>query len=132
VTLVADSSVVLVVLLNEGEHGPWAEHILASDVIAAPHHLNAEVAGVLRRHTLAGDISDEGATAAYARLLAMDFELHGFEPYAARIWELRHTVIIKDAWFVATAESLGVLLATVDFRLTRAPGPRCRFLTPPP
>jgi len=33
--------------------------------------------------------------------------------------------------YLALAESLAVPLATLDGRLTRAPGPRCRFLGPP-
>lgn len=130
-TLVVDSSVFLAVLLDQGPEAAWAEALLSSDGIAVPHHIHSEVAAVLRRRTLAGHISDEAASIAYSTLLAMEFELHGFEPYAERIWQLRHTVIIKDAWFVALAENLGVPLATLDYRLTRAPGPRCRFVTPP-
>ena len=130
-TLVADSSLVLAAILNESTQTAWSQAMLASDRIAAPDHLHAEVAGVLRRHTLAGELSDSDASVAYATLLSMPFELYGYEPYALRIWELRHTVIIKDAWFVAVAEALDVPLATLDLRLTRAPGPRCRFLTPP-
>ena len=130
-TVIADSSVVVTVLLQRGPDSLWAEELLGTEAIAAPSILHAEVAGVLRRRTLAGEISDLGATTSYARLLAMPVELHEYGPYAARIWELRHTVIIKDAWFVALAEALDVPLATLDRRLTRAPGPRCRFLTPP-
>jgi predicted nucleic acid-binding protein len=33
--------------------------------------------------------------------------------------------------YVAVAESLGVVLATLDERLGRAPGPRCAFVIPP-
>ncbi len=36
-----------------------------------------------------------------------------------------------DACYVALAELLGAPLVTLDRRLTRAPGPRCVFLTPP-
>ena len=35
-----------------------------------------------------------------------------------------------DAWYVALAEALGSDLATLDERLVKADGPRCRFLTP--
>jgi len=131
-TLVVDSSVVLAALLSEGADGAWAESLLASEVLVAPHQLHAEVAGVLRRRTLAGEITDVTGSAAHAALLAMSFDLYSYEAYAPRIWQLRHTVTIKDAWYVAIAESLGVSLATLDLRLTRAPGPRCEFLTPPP
>ena len=36
-----------------------------------------------------------------------------------------------DSWYIALAEVLEEPLATCDLRLTRVPGPRCRFLTPP-
>jgi|GEM_PF-6387736 hypothetical protein len=36
-----------------------------------------------------------------------------------------------DAWYVALAESLGATLATVDMKLSAAPGPRCAFVTVP-
>jgi predicted nucleic acid-binding protein len=131
VTLVADSSVVVAALVQRGSEATWAEEVLSSDSIAAPAVLHSEVATVLRRRMLAGEMSDDLATGAYIRLLAQTFDLHDYEPLATRIWELRHTVTIKDAWFVALAESLNAPLATLDLRLTRAPGPRCRFLTPP-
>lgn len=35
-----------------------------------------------------------------------------------------------DAWYVAVAEASGAPLATLDVRLSRAPGPRCDFLVP--
>ena len=35
-----------------------------------------------------------------------------------------------DAWYVAAAEALGLPLATLDRRLSRAAGPSCRFLVP--
>lgn len=63
-------------------------------------------------------------------LLRLDIELFPFEPIAARIWQLRHNLTCYDAWYVAVAETLGLPLATLDGRLSRAPGPTCRFLLP--
>lgn len=54
-----------------------------------------------------------------------------YEPFAERVWELRPTVTPYDAWYVALAESLNARLATLDLRLSRAPGPRCGFVLPP-
>ena len=53
-----------------------------------------------------------------------------FEPFAARAWALRATVTSYDAWYVAVAEAIATPLATLDLRLARAAGPRCRFQTP--
>ncbi len=54
-----------------------------------------------------------------------------YEPFADRVWQLRHSVTPYDAWYVAIAEAFEVPLATLDHRLANAPGPRCSFSTPP-
>ena len=63
--------------------------------------------------------------------MELDLEPFPFEPFAARIWELRHTLTSYDAWYVAVAEALSVPLATLDVPLSTASGPVCEFLTPP-
>ncbi len=68
---------------------------------------------------------------AHADLLALRVELFAYEPFASRVWELRENVTAYDAWYVALAESLATTLATVDLKLSCAPGPRCSFATPP-
>ncbi len=129
-TLVADASVVAAALVDSGPDGTWAERILESDDLAAPHLMPAEVANILRRAFLAGEISDDTASLAYADLLALDVELFPYEPFAERVWDLRANVTAYDAWYVAVAETLGARLATLDTRLSRASGPRCRFAIP--
>ncbi len=79
----------------------------------------------------AGDVSDDIASLAHADLLAVGVELFPYEMLADRIWELRNAVTTYDGWSVALAESLKVPVATIDARLARAPGPRCRFIGPP-
>ena len=80
---------------------------------------------------LAGDVSDDIASLAHADLVALTVELFSYDVLAERIWELRGAVTAYDGWYVALAESLKVPLATLDDRLTRAPGPRCSFIGPP-
>jgi len=99
--------------------------------LVAPQHLKAEVASGLRRAALGGRLSADTATTAHDELLLLQVELVPYEPLARRIWELRATVSVYDAWYVALAESLGTPCATLDRRLARAPGPRCEFLLPP-
>ncbi len=130
-TAVADASVIVAALVDDGPAGRWAEELLASTPLAAPHLLPVEAANVLRRAALAGDISDDVASLAHADLVALPVDLFPYEQFAGRIWELRGSVTAYDAWYVALAESLDVPLATLDGRLARAPGPRCRFLGPP-
>lgn len=90
-----------------------------------------EVASVLRRAELARDLSPDIASLAYADLLDLPADLFPYEPFADRVWELRHTVTAYDAWYIALAESLDTTLFTLDRRLEAAPGPTCHFDTPP-
>jgi predicted nucleic acid-binding protein len=130
VTLVIDSSVVVAALVDSGRAGTWADRLLATDDLAAPHLMPVEVANVLRRAAAAGEISPDTAALAHADLLSLPVELFGYEPFATRVWELRENVTAYDGWYVALAESLGGRLATLDPRLAKAPGPRCDFTTP--
>lgn len=89
-----------------------------------------EVTNILRRLERAEQISTEVANAAFEDLTDLQLELFTFDPFAHRVWELRHTVTSHDAWYVALAEALKAPLATLDAKLTRATGVRCRFLVP--
>jgi predicted nucleic acid-binding protein len=131
VTAVVDASVVVAALIDDGPAGRWAEELLASTPLAAPHLMPVEAANILRRAALAGDVSDDIASLAHADLLAVGVELFPYELLAERIWELRGAVTAYDGWYVALAESLKAPLATLDARLARAPGPRCKFVGPP-
>jgi predicted nucleic acid-binding protein len=129
-TLVIDSGLVVAALVDSGQVGTWADHLLTTDDLASPHLMPAEVANVLRRAAMAGEISADTASLAHADLLSLRVELFAYEPFATRVWELRETVTASDGWYVALAESLGARLATLDLRLTKATGPRCAFATP--
>jgi predicted nucleic acid-binding protein len=63
--------------------------------------------------------------------MQLPIELFPFEPFAGRIWELRHSVTSYDAWYVAIAEALDLPLATLDGPLSRSAGVHCQFLIPP-
>jgi predicted nucleic acid-binding protein len=133
VTLVIDASMVVAALIDSGTDGRWGESLLTSDSLAAPHLLTAEASNILRRSALAGALSAEQASLAYSDLLDLRVELFPYAPFATRIWGLRDNVTCYDAWYVALAEALNAPLATLDLRLAKASGPRCRFLvsTPP-
>ena len=128
-TLVVDASMLVAALVDSGADGRWAESLLASDSLAAPHLIMAEAANILRRSAVIGAISVEQASLAHADLLDLRVELFPYAPFAPRIWELRENVTCYDAWYVAIAEALNASLATLDVRLAKAPGPRCRFMT---
>jgi predicted nucleic acid-binding protein len=129
-SVVIDSSVVVAALLDTGEHGAWAEKILGQGDLYAPELLRVESANVLRRLERGKEITEQEANAAFEELMELNVELHEFEPFSERVWELRHNVTSYDGWYVALAEALNLPLATLDGRLVRAEGPKCRFLTP--
>jgi predicted nucleic acid-binding protein len=132
VTLVLDASVVVAALVDTGTVGSWAESLLVSDDLAAPHLMPVEVANTLRRAVRAGDLSEEAASLAHADLTDLRVQFAPYEIVAERVWELRHTISAYDAWYVALAEELEATLATVDRALRRASGPRCNFAVPEP
>jgi predicted nucleic acid-binding protein len=130
VSAVVDSSVVIAAILDTGAKGAWSEGILKRGDLYAPQILRVEATNVLRRLERSKGISGQEANAAFEDLIDLEVELHAFEPFAERIWELHHNVTSYDAWYVALAEALDLPLATLDGRLTKADGPKCRFLTP--
>ncbi len=130
-TLVVDASVLVAALTDSSGVGRWAEQMLGSGPLAAPHLLPVETAEVLRRAALAGGISADVASLAHDDLASLRLELFSYSPFGSRVWELRANVTAYDAWYVALAESLDAPLVTLDRRMARASGPRCTFRLPP-
>jgi predicted nucleic acid-binding protein len=128
--MVVDSSVLVAALVDTGAGGDWAERMLVSGPLIGPELVRVEATNVLRRLEIAKVIPWPEANAAFEDLMLLELELLPFEPFAARVWELRHSVTSHDAWYVAVAEAYDLPLATLDGKLCKAAGPRCRFLTP--
>ncbi len=129
-SIVIDSSIVVAALVDTGADGDWAEAILAGGSLHAPELVHAEATNILRRLERANLITTPEANAAQDDLMQLDIELFPFEPFAGRIWELRHNVTSYDAWYVALAESLDLPLATLDAHLSRSHRVTCKFLMP--
>ena len=130
-TIVVDSSVMVAALIDGGSVGEWAEEVLMSGPLAAPHLMPVEAANILRRSASAGEISTDVASLAHQDLMSLPIELFPYSLCASRVWELRSTVTAYDAWYVALAETIGARLATLDLRLSRCTGTRCEFALPP-
>lgn len=129
-SVVVDASVIVAALIDTGPDGVWAEEIIDDQVLYAPELVRVEVTNVLRRLELAKEITTAEANGAQEDLTQLEIEQFPFEPFSGRIWELRHTVTGYDAWYVAVAEELGYPLATLDRRLAKTVGSKCKFLTP--
>lgn len=129
-SIVVDSSVLVAALIDAGPPGSWAEDILASGSLHAPELVRAEATNVLRRLERAKRINTAEANAAQDDLMQLDLELFAFDPFADRVWELRHTMTSYDAWYVAVAEALHLPLATLDEKLAKASRANCEVITP--
>lgn len=123
--LVIDASS-LYEVLTDGRHGGAVRTRLGEDDDhAAPHIIDAEVMGVLRRDAMRGDLDLTSARLAILGLRDWRGQRFGHTALLERAWELRANVRGWDALYVALAEALGATLITLDRRLSRAPGLRC-------
>ncbi len=119
--IVVDASALLEVVL----HTPRGEAIEARlfdglESLHSPHLLDVEVAQVIRRFEMAGEI--EAARAQEALDDFVDFPIrrhpHGF--LLKRVWSLRANMTAYDAAYIALAEILEATFMTHDRRLAVA------------
>jgi predicted nucleic acid-binding protein len=123
--IVVDASVLTVALGDDEVDGRTARARIHGESLAAPELIDLEVASVLRRRVAAGSMSAERARLALADLTELPMQRASHRPLLSRCWELRQTVTVYDAAYVALAEMLQVVLLTADSRLSRAPGVQC-------
>jgi predicted nucleic acid-binding protein len=121
---------VVAALVDSGAVGAWAEGLIAAGGLFAPHVMPFEVANVLRRVELAGDVSAETAALAHDDLRQLTVRLVDYQPLVDRVWEVRSRASAYDASYVALAELLDVPLATLDVKLSRTPNVGCAFVIP--
>ncbi len=123
--IVADASVLVPALVDEGGAGALArERLLASDV-HVPELADVEVLSVVRGAVLAGRLSPGRGAVALQDWSDLAVERHPHLPLLPRAWQLRDAVSAYDAQYVALAELLDARLLTAEGRLSRAPGLRC-------
>lgn len=121
--IVLDASAAIEVL----RRGPAAEALEArlfssGAGVHAPHLIDLEVAQVLRRRVLSGQMTAGHGAAALGVWRGFPVERHGHDGLLARVWSLRDTMTAYDAAYVALAEGLGAVLLTTDAKLARTPG----------
>ncbi|MGH8673375.1 MAG: type II toxin-antitoxin system VapC family toxin, partial [Burkholderiales bacterium] len=91
-----------------------------------PHLLDVEVAQVLRRYALAGEVETERCRAALADLAGLPLTRYPHDFPMPRVWDLRGNLSAYDAVYIALAEALDAPLLTRDRRLANAPAHRAR------
>ncbi|MDN5918642.1 MAG: type II toxin-antitoxin system VapC family toxin [Pseudonocardia sp.] len=92
----------------------------------APHLIGVEVAQVVRRYVMVGEISAVRGEQALTDLADLDVAHHPHEPLLPAMWRLRSDLTAYDASYVALAETLDQPLVTLDARIAGAPGHRAR------
>ena len=130
---VLDASVVVDALVVTGPAGDLGRAELRKlSELQVPAIFTAEVMSALRSLVHRQALSPIRAMTAVSEILSVKIVQYPFEPFARRAWELRDSLTVYDAWYVALAECLETELITADKRLADAAGPRCpvRYLDP--
>ncbi len=128
--IVVDASCLYEVLVDTPNADTIRERLSQDPDQAAPHVVDIEVFGLIRRDYLAGTLDDTTAALAVDDLRSWPADRFGHRALLERAWELRHTVRGWDAAYVALAEALGATLLTLDRRLASAAGPTCPIDVP--
>lgn len=120
--IVVDASAIVEFVARQPVNRDLARRILGGHELHAPHLLDVEVTHVLRRFVSRRELSSDRASD--ARIDAADLRITRYPhvPLLGRAWELRDSLGVYDAVYVALAELLEAPLVTCDERLARAPG----------
>lgn len=123
--LIVDATCLYEVVADAVDAEAVRERLAADPDHGAPHVIDVEVLGVIRRHEMLGRLDATAASQAVDDLRAWPGERYGHRGLVERAWELRHNVRTWDAFYVALAEAFDATLLTLDGRLARAKGPTC-------
>lgn len=115
--IVVDASVVVDLLLD----APGVPPVPEDEIWTAPAHLDVEVVSALRRHLLAGELTEaqvREALADYTALAIMTWPVDA--ALRSRMLDLAHNLTADDAAYAALAEALDAPLLTRDAGLAVA------------
>ena len=128
--IVLDAAAASDFLLPRQPQRDWVERIIlaSEETLHAPHLIDLEVANAVRRLVARREISERRGRIALGNLRALAVVRYPHGQLLERIWQLRKTVTVYDAAYVALAEALDAPLITTDQALARASGHRARIL----
>jgi predicted nucleic acid-binding protein len=120
--IVVDASAVVDLVCDPGGAAALRKRLLADGVAHAPHLVDIEVGGALRRLEAQGELSADRAAGALLDAVRLPLVRYPHGGLSERAWELRGHLTIADGVYVALAELLEATLVTSDARLARAGG----------
>jgi predicted nucleic acid-binding protein len=121
--IVVDASALLEALLNTSAGSVVARRLFTeNETLHAPHLLDVEIAQVLRRYAMTGELTPTRGLQALEDLADWPLTRYPHDLLLPRMWELRHNVTAYDAAYIALAEALSVPLLTRDAGLASAAG----------
>jgi predicted nucleic acid-binding protein len=125
--VVMDASVAVEVLIRT-ELGRRIAHRVLDEDLHAPHLIDLEFLNALRRLSSIGGLDPAVATEVRAEMTQWSIERHSHFTLLEGIWNLRNSVSVYDAVYVALAETLGVPLLTCDGKLSRSHGHKAKIV----
>jgi len=130
--IVVDSAAAVDYLVGDRSTAAWVEAQLDAGGwdLHAPHLVDVEVLGTVRKIAARGELTTARAVEAIQTLVALTLVRYPHVQLLERMWQLRHTVATPDAAFVALAEVLDAPLVTTDQRLARSHGHSAVIIAP--
>lgn len=127
--IVVDASALIEVLLRTPSAQAIESYLFApGESLHVPHLLDVEVAQVIRKYALRGDIDAGRGAAALTDLADLRLRRYAHDFLLPRVWELRNNITAYDAVYVALAEALDAVLLTRDSRLADQAANHARIL----
>jgi predicted nucleic acid-binding protein len=123
--LIVDASCLYEVVADGRQAAQVRERLATDPDQAAPHVIDVEVIGIIRRDLMMGRLDPTAAAQAVDDMREWPGERFGHRLLLGRAWELRDRVRTWDGIYVALAEALGGTLLTLDRRLARVAGLGC-------
>lgn len=119
--IVIDASALLEVLLVTEAGVRIQDRVFRKgETLHAPHLIDVEIAQVIRRYGLAGEVDEVRGEEALEDLADFPMARYPHHVLLPSIWALRGRVTAYDASYVALAQALGAPLLTRDKRLAAA------------
>lgn len=125
--IVLDASAAVHYLL--ATEGVWDQVVsrLEDEDLHVPQVFEYEVASALRAGAIRRDMTAARAEGALNDLTALTVTRHPPQPLLERIWQLRNSLTVFDASYVALAEALEAPILTADGRMARSRGHGATF-----